>query len=156
MELIEALRKETSSAELLASYSSNNEGWYEENTGPLAIRDSVDKQIGEHETRSIYTFSEGYGQYDLSLQLAIKCSEMPLFEFIQGDQVLTSKCYNAPHMLEDAGNFIVCPCYIMPLKENKSCSLIVDTEADVSFAYKLLGWNYASEGAIGASNGTAE
>ena len=46
--------------------------------------------IGEHETRSIYNFEEGFSLYDLSLQLAVKTSQTPLFEFLQGGEVLTA------------------------------------------------------------------
>mmetsp|Transcript_15858 Transcript_15858/g.19972 ORF Transcript_15858/g.19972 Transcript_15858/m.19972 type:complete len:132 (+) Transcript_15858:1356-1751(+) len=130
---------------MLNSYSTVNGGWYRENSGPLALRDASERKIGEHETRSIYRFTEGFGLYDLSLQLAVKSSDMPTFEFIQGDEVLTSQCYNAPHVADDGDNFIICPCYIMPLKQDDSCSLIVEIEGSVNFAYKLLGWNYATE-----------
>lgn len=83
--------------------------------------------------------------YDLSLQLAIKSEEIPMFEYLQGEEVLTAQCYNAPQLTTDEDNFIICPCYIMPLRTNKSCSLIVDSPGTVNFAYKLLGWNYASK-----------
>ena len=70
---------------------------------------------------------------------------MPIFEFMQGEDILTSQCYNAPHLTEDEDIFIICPCIITPLMGTESCSLIVDTEGTVNFAYKLIGWNYASE-----------
>ena len=70
---------------------------------------------------------------------------MPLFEFMQGSEVRTAQCYNAPHITADGDNFLICPCFIMPLKANSNCSIIVDTQANVNFAYKLLGWNYASK-----------
>lgn len=100
--------------------------------------------MGEHETQSIYRFAEGFAKYDLSLQLAIKSKEIPEFQFMQGTEVMTAQCYNAPQVTDDGDNFIICPCYIMPLKTNQFCSLIVDSPARVNFAYKLLGWNYAS------------
>ena len=65
--MIEALKKETSSAELLKSYSSVNGGWYVENSGPLALRDASGKVVGKHSSRSIYNFREGFKMYDLSL-----------------------------------------------------------------------------------------
>ena len=131
---------------MLQSYTTNSGGWYAENTGPLALRDNINQQIGEHETRSIYKFSEDFGLYDLSLQLAIKCDKVPMFEYLQGEEIKTAQCYNAPQVTaEDNDIFIICPCIIMPLKTNNSCSLIVDTTGSVNFAYKLLGWNYATK-----------
>lgn len=67
LELIETLKKEISDDQLLAFYEGTRGGWYNENTGPLKLRDSVDRVISEHDTRSIYTFSEAYSMYDLSL-----------------------------------------------------------------------------------------
>lgn len=78
------------------SYTETNGGWFEESTGPLALRDSLDVQVGEHETRSIYRFTEGFSLYDLSLQLAVKSADMPVFEFMQGEEVMTAQCYNDP------------------------------------------------------------
>lgn len=79
LEMIDALRKESTNEQLIEQYEATNGGWFKENTGPLALRDSVDRPLGEHETQSIYRFAEGFAKYDLSLQLAIKSKEMPEF-----------------------------------------------------------------------------
>ena len=113
--------------------------------GPLALRDSVNRMMSEHGTRTIYKFAEKQGKFDLSLRLAIKSSDMPAFEFMQGDQVLTAQCTNEPSVVDDGDNFIICPCSIQPKKTTDFCSIIVDTPSQVKFAYKLLGWNHASE-----------
>jgi len=58
--------------------------------------------------------------------------------------MLTSQCYNDPQITEDGDNFIICPCIITPLTGIDSCAMIVDTVGTVNFAYKLIGWNYAT------------
>ena len=84
------------------------------------MRDSVStEKIGEHDTRSIYVFREGFSLYDLSLQIAVKTETLPLFEFMQGDEVLTAQCYNAPHLTSDGSAFLVCPCILLPLRADK-------------------------------------
>jgi len=41
---------------MMQSYQTTSEGWYKEITGPIVIRDSSNRQIGVHKTRSLYSF----------------------------------------------------------------------------------------------------
>ena len=133
-------------------YERNNQGWYVELTGPLAVTNQYGALVDHNHGKKVYAYFEGYSKYDLSLQLAFMVSGTPDFVFMEGNEVKTSQCFSSPHTpsttaVEDGAeedHFIICPCIILSLKKNKGCGLIVKSDNSVKFAYKLLGWNYAS------------
>lgn len=120
-------------------------GWYNEAWGPI----DIDSNGVNSKKKQVYKFEEHYMRYDLNLLLAVKCPGSLTLEFLQGhEQFRSDECYNDPSLSDDGSNFVICPCNIRPkLKQGgaKSCLMLVKSEEELQFAYKLIEWSDAKD-----------
>ena len=133
------LIEQNAASSYLDEFYTNRKSWFLEYTGYLYHP----QQKSHSDSISLYMYREYLNKYNLNVLVAALVTGDPQLVYLEGTEDKTHECTYNRGRGPEGEDFFVCRCAIRPRQGVAGCAMIVDSLAEVQYAYKLLKWNYA-------------